>query len=267
VEDATRRRFLGLLAGSAIGGIAWRVLREQPPSPTGDPPSASASTSFASTTTLKLEPAISSATTNSPAATEPRTLEVIERAGWGAAEPTGSYLEHTIERMTVHHTATLLDVNGDAPAHIRGHQRFHQEDRAWADLAYHFIIDLDGNVYEGRPLSAQGDTATSYDTTGHFLPVLEGDYDRQQPSDRQVGALTDLLAWAAERFSIDTSTLAGHRDYASTSCPGDAVYGLIADGTLAAEVANRIAAGGVSLVYLRGLEAIDRVAAIEAGGS
>jgi hypothetical protein len=129
------------------------------------------------------------------------------------------------------------------------------------------VIDLNGNVYEGRPVTARGDTATSYDPTGHFLPVLEGDYDHQQPSERQLGALADLLAWAAETFTVKVSTLGGHRDYASTSCPGDAVYELIADGTLAGQVANRIADGGVSLVYLRGQEAIDRVAAIKAGSS
>jgi hypothetical protein len=191
---------------------------------------------------------------------------VIERAAWGAAAPTGPYVENVIERMTVHHTAVLLDSNANAPSRIRGHQRFHQADRGWPDLAYHFVIDLNGNVYEGRPLTARGDTATTYDPTGHFLPVLEGDYNHQQPSDRQLGVLSDLLAWAAEAFSVEASTLAGHRDYASTSCPGDAVYGFIADGTLAAEVNDKISAGGVSLVYLRGQEAIDRVAAIEAGG-
>jgi hypothetical protein len=191
-----------------------------------------------------------------------RSIQVIERAAWGAVLPAGRYQSHTIDRLTVHHTATVLEDNRDAPAHIRGHQRFHQQDRGWPDLAYHFVVDRAGNIYEGRPLTARGDTATGYDPTGHFLPVLEGDYDRQDPTGPQIDALVDLFAWAAAEFGADPATLAGHRDYAATSCPGEAVYQLIADGSLLEAV---LASPPVALTYLRGQRAHDRVTAIESG--
>jgi hypothetical protein len=79
----------------------------------------------------------------------------------------------------------VLTENRLAPARLRDHQAYHQG-QGWADLAYHFAIDRDGNVYEARPYSAPGDTFTNYDPAGHFLPVLEGDYREQEPTDRQL---------------------------------------------------------------------------------
>ena len=76
---------------------------------------------------------------------------------------------------------------------MRAHQEFHQTDRGWPDLAYHFAIDRDGNIYEGRSTEFRGDTATSYDPTGHFLVVLEGNFDVETPADPQLQSLTDLL--------------------------------------------------------------------------
>ncbi|HSL26682.1 MAG TPA: N-acetylmuramoyl-L-alanine amidase [Acidimicrobiia bacterium] len=195
----------------------------------------------------------------------PRVIEVIDRAGWGAAAALPGMIEHTIGRLTVHHTAVTLSDNRVAPDRLQAHQAFHQNERGWPDLAYHFAIDRAGNVYEGRDPAFRGDTATSYDPTGHFLPVLEGNFDEQTLPDAQLRSLVSLLAWAAGAYGVAPDAIGGHRDYAATSCPGSAVYARLTDGSIRAEVANLLAAGAVDLVYLRGEEAAARVAAIEAG--
>ena len=86
-------------------------------------------------------------------------------------------VEHLVERLTIHHTGVALGADQEAPSRLRAHQAFHQADRGWPDLAYHFSIDQTGNVYEGRSPEFRGDTATSYDPTGHLLVVLEGNFD------------------------------------------------------------------------------------------
>ncbi len=167
--------------------------------------------------------------------------------------------------MTVHHTAAVLSPNSQAPARVRQHQRFHIDDRGWADLAYHFIVDANGHVYEGRPVSAVGDTGTNYDPTGHFLVCAEGDFNKQAIPAAQVAAMADVLAWGAATFGVAASTIRGHRDWASTSCPGDGFYPLISDGSLQSAVEDRVAAGAPSLSVLCGDAATQRVADIEAG--
>lgn len=187
---------------------------------------------------------------------------MICKEAWGTGEPAGEFEEHTIERMTVHHTAAVLSDNRDAPARARQHQAYHMG-RGWPDLAYHFLIDAEGNVYEGRPVWARGDTGTEYDPTGHFLVCMEGDFDQQEVSDAQWQRTADLLAWGAAEFGVDPGTIAGHRDYAATSCPGDNAYPFVADGSLQRLTRERLAASGVDLVTMCGDEAAAMLAEIE----
>lgn len=178
---------------------------------------------------------------------EPAQLTVVCRDEWGARPPAGSFREHTIRTLTVHHTAVVHTDPDEGAARARGHQRYHQE-AGFADFAYHHLVDRDGDVYEGRPVTAAGETFTDYEPAGHYLPCLEGDFGRQSPSQAQLDVLVDLLAWAAQRFGVDPATVAGHRAYASTSCPGDALQALVDDGTILRRVEARIADGGVTLL-------------------
>lgn len=193
------------------------------------------------------------------------TVEVICRSAWGAAEPLASFTTHTLEWLTVHHTAVELDDNTGAPARVRAHQRFHQQDRGWADLAYHFVVDRNGHIYEGRPFDAVGDTATSYDPTGHFLVVAEGNFETQTPNEPQLAAVASMMAWASYEHGIGVETLGGHRDYAETSCPGASLGAFVDDGTLADMIRTRLESGPVRLSSLCGAEGAARVAEIEAG--
>ena len=49
-------------------------------------------------------------------------------------------------------------------------------------LYMHLVIGVDGTLYEGRDPAYRGDTGTSYDTTGHFLVVLEGNFEVERPT-------------------------------------------------------------------------------------
>lgn len=301
-KAVTRRAFLVGAAGTLAAGWLW--LRDRtgltsaapdtsaagspstpPPSSTTTTPvpptsmtSAPTATTTAPATTATEPPPTGPPDTEPPDTTDGSTgsatpqgsaapvthIDVLCRDAWGAALPTGDFREHTIDRLTVHHTARRLTDNRAAPAAIRGHQRFHQGERGWPDIAYHFIIDLEGNVYECRRLSAPGDTATNYDPTGHFLVCCEGNFNEQPLPAAQWEALIGVLAWAAARYETSPDTIRGHRDLAATSCPGDNLQSLITSGELVGRVAGALAAGGVTMEIICGEEAAARIATIEA---
>jgi hypothetical protein len=193
-----------------------------------------------------------------------RRVDLICRRAWGAVKPSGEFRRHRIKRMTVHHSAVLLTDNREAPAHFRSHQRAHQA-RGWPDIAYHVLIDRNGNAYEGRPTKAVPDTATNYDPKGHFTVMCEGNFEEQRPSRAQVDALVNVLAWASARFDVPPRTIAGHRDHADTACPGSKLQRLIARGEIRRRVKERLAAGGAELPELCGSDGKRRVEDIEAG--
>ncbi|HEX2029040.1 MAG TPA: peptidoglycan recognition family protein, partial [Nitriliruptorales bacterium] len=196
----------------------------------------------------------------------PTPLAVLCRAAWGAAPPSGAYASHRLRALTVHHTAVPHDDAREGPARVRQHQRHHLE-AGFVDLAYHFVIDRDGHVYEGRPVDAPGETFTDYDPDGHFVPCLEGEFGSQEPSQAQVDALVQLLAWAAATYAVPPATIRGHRHYAPTDCPGTSLQRLVDDGSLQRRVTDRLTRGGVQLQPVCGEEGRDRIATIEAGRS
>lgn len=188
------------------------------------------------------------------------------REAWGArpARPGGT--PQTPSRITVHHAEVVLGDNRNAPRRFREDQRYHQDSQGWIDIAYHVGVDHDGNLYELRDPELVGDTATPYDPAGHFLIICEGDFDKEGVTEELLDGVALAGAWAAQRFAISPSTLAGHRDYAaSTSCPGANLYAHVASGDLTRRVEDRLAAGAVTIQRMCGPDAVARVAAIEAG--
>lgn len=226
-RDPRRRAFLRLLGGvGAIGAIATGLRLAGEPS-TVPPPAAPSTTALPTTSpptpVAPVSTSISSTPTTSPP--EPLVVEVISREGWGADEP-GRFRAHRPVRLTFHHAASASSDPAGALERIREYQRFHQ-DAGWPDVAYHFLVDQAGRIYEGRPVGAVGDTFTNYDPTGHFLVCLDGNFDVDVPTDESTDALTLILAWAAQRFGIDPQSLTGHRDHSpETTCPGEHAYRL-----------------------------------------
>ena len=200
----------------------------------------------------------------SPRLASATSATLICREAWGARPARAGGKRHTITRMTLHHEAVVLGDNRNAPERLRKDQQYHQ-DKGWIDIAYHVAVDRNGNLYELRNTDLAGDTATDYDTTGHFLVLCEGDFDQEAVSEAQLRGTALAFAWAAQNFHVKTDTLAGHRDFAQTSCPGKNLYAHLSSGDLKSRIDGLIAAGGVNLERFCGPDATARVAAIEAG--
>jgi N-acetylmuramoyl-L-alanine amidase len=186
------------------------------------------------------------------------------RDAWAARPARSGGRRHTITRMTLHHEGVVLGDNRNAPGHLRQDQRYHQDQLGWIDIAYHVGVDRNGNIYELRRSEIAGDTATDYDTTGHFLVLCEGDFDQEVVTEAQLHGVALVFAWATRTFGIATDTLAGHRDLAQTACPGANLYAHLSSGDLKRRIADLLNAGEVDLQRICGPDAAARVAAIEA---
>lgn len=165
-------------------------------------------------------------------------VPVVPRSAWGARPPQAKMQRHRPRRLTLHHSGVFLGDNSLAPARMRQHQNWHMDnpDNNFPDIAYHFVVDRAGTVYEGRDWRYRGDTATEYDPTGHFLVCCEGDFNSQQPTREQLAAAVALFAWASQKWDIRPRRLAGHADYATTTCPGANLERLLGNGSLRRKV-------------------------------
>lgn len=151
-------------------------------------------------------------------------------------------IPHRITHVTLHHTGDSKPLlPGDDPVQrLRGLQSWGASDRNWWDVPYHFLMDLEGKIYEGRDYHFMGETNTSYNPEGHFLISIIGNYGRQEPTQAQLNAIADMMAWALREFDLPLEKIGGHYNYAETSCPGAHLRKYLEDGTLKRMVAERL---------------------------
>ncbi len=150
---------------------------------------------------------------------------------------------HRITHVTLHHTGSArpLQPDDDPREQLRNLQAWGARDRNWWDLPYHFLIDLEGRIYEGRDWRYMGETNTAYDPRGHLLISVIGNYGLQEATPAQVDAIAGLMAWAVARFDVPIERIGGHYDHAETSCPGPHLRRYLEDGTLHRMVRARLA--------------------------
>lgn len=163
----------------------------------------------------------------------PLALQIEPRTSWEAATPR-PFKSHTPVRITVHHEGTVFNPEKEtAAAHIKKVQTWGMsEARNWIDIPYHYLLDFDGTIYQGRDPYTVGETNTEYDPTGHLLISCLGNFMEQEVPEKQLNALCRLIAYCVVKYNIPLETLSVHKDYAKTDCPGKNLDKYFRDGTI-----------------------------------
>ena len=194
--------------------------------------------------------------------------------------------------LIVHHSASHNGhTSADTADILRGWFDYHTgPDKGWSDIAYNFIIDSGGVMWEGRQGSLV--RAVAGDATGGNqgytqLICVIGDFNTGQPTGAALDSLRKMLGWLADRHGVSTApgaqvtftsrgsdrwsvgtevatpTIAGHRDMSMTSCPGDNLYSYVVGGLTADVEAVR---GGGSPAPGEALARVSRLAFAGRGG-
>lgn len=181
---------------------------------------------------------------------------IITRAQWGANEAqtrSGPKYAPTIKAAFIHHTASRNDYSPEeSAAQVRNLYNWFTKGLKYSDMAYNFLVDRYGRLYEGRgggidKAVVGGHTAGFNNET--FAVSAVGNFQKLKPSDPEMAAIIDsvssLLAWKLSMNHRDpngTTTLVsdsaagtskykpgqtatalvvgGHGDIGSTTCPG-----------------------------------------------
>ncbi|HPO05483.1 MAG TPA: peptidoglycan recognition family protein [Candidatus Gracilibacteria bacterium] len=171
---------------------------------------------------------------------------ILNRQEWKASPPKPnaeflqypeSELKQILNKIVIHH-ADIKNPRG--PKFIQ----YVQQQMDFSDIAYHFVIDKDGNIFEGRPLSIMGAHAgvvkevvkanrdieknnllnktekkrlkdhfrKSSPDYGGIGIVLDGDFDEQVPPLEQQKALFILLNFLKQKYDIPGQNIVNHRE-------------------------------------------------------
>ena len=163
---------------------------------------------------------------------------IISRAEWGCVPLADSIAVHEISFITLHHGGEDFPADKDPVQYLKNLQSWCRSDKNWIDIPYHYMIDLQGRIYEARPIQYPGDTNTSYDPRGHALICVMGNYENQVLSPEQLDSVVQLSTWLARKYGVSPDSIRGHKDYTETLCPGEDFYRYIADGTIQTRVSE-----------------------------
>lgn len=164
---------------------------------------------------------------------EPTRLVWRSDLGWDPYSP-ANYADPD-QGLVIHYDSSnqrLADRGHDACVEYwRWCRSFHMDNRGWDDVAYSWFPCPHGYVMEGRGLyryqAAQGTTAGNSD---YYSATLACGPDDEIPQ-VQIEAVRELRQWLMEPDTSLAGAVLGHRDFTSTSCPGDRAYALVRNGT------------------------------------
>jgi len=181
---------------------------------------------------------------------------IIAREAWAQGQASPKYAADygAIKLAFVHHTETPNGYSAeDVPSILRSIFDYHVYTRGFEDIAYNFLIDAYGRIWEGRAGGIDepvvGAQAGGYNTESTGVALI-GSFMDALPSPAAISALEHWLAWKLSLHGIPTSgevtvvvdpadyfytpfgpgahvslpRIAGHRQGDSTDCPGDAFF-------------------------------------------
>lgn len=165
---------------------------------------------------------------------------IRDRSEWGAAEKITSRLvarTRDPERVIYHHSAekfSSVDLQ-ECKDEIKRIQTMHMNDKGKCDIAYHFIIDPAGRIWQGAEIDGyQRGHATGYFddigvlVLGDFESRLANFWSPNTLNDAQKQAMIEIGKWLCYEYDLPITVTNGpittHRQVAPSSnpteCPG-----------------------------------------------
>lgn len=131
--------------------------------------------------------------------------------------------------IMIHHSAVSHAKNKDQ---FKANNRYHKVKWNFKSslgyyLGYNYEISAKGKVRQARKDGEK--TAACYQSgmnDGRAIHiVLDGNFDIEKPTAKQIFALRDLLQKLVKKYGQEKSSLVYHSDYAPKTCPGKYLQG------------------------------------------
>lgn len=101
--------------------------------------------------------------------------------------------------------------------------RQYHKSLGWRDIGYHFVIERDGKVVNGRSLDLPGAHCTADKMNFRGIGIaLIGNFMNHPPTEQQVTSLIQHLLKLRRTYNIPKDHILGHKQVrgAATNCPG-----------------------------------------------
>jgi N-acetylmuramoyl-L-alanine amidase len=134
--------------------------------------------------------------------------------------------KENIHYLIVHQSATDRDTTT-----FQQIKKFHLY-QGMGNIAYQYFITADGKIKRGRNELTQGTHTKASQMNEKSLGIcLAGDFNKQEPTPKQLQSLSSVLKSLVNKYSIPIENILAHREVAgsATECPGDSLNEWLVD--------------------------------------
>lgn len=145
-------------------------------------------------------------------------MEYISRTQWGATEPKRAFtplVPARIKGVVVHHGGVPNPPSGVSA--VIAYERHHIETRGWLGIAYNWLVDEHGIIYEGRGWFRGGATKG---WNSRSVSVCYTGFGEFEPSVKTKESIKRVIVETQNRYG-DGLWLKTHRQFKKTTCPGE----------------------------------------------
>lgn len=155
-------------------------------------------------------------------------MDFISRTEWHARPPKRSFSRLRSSRVVgivVHHSGVVNPPDGVAA--VRAYERYHMDTRGWNAIAYNWLVDERGVIYEGRGPGIVSGATKHYNFKTESICYTG--YGGKKPPEVALISITEVIEDIQGRYG-GSLWLKGHQDLAATSCPGSELYAWLKNG-------------------------------------
>ena len=143
----------------------------------------------------------------------------LSRTQWGAQPPKGGAFTRLNRRRV---TGVVFHHSGvERPPHgvnaVKAYERHHLS-KGWDGIAYNWLVDETGTIFEGRGWDARGGATKGWNAKS--ISICYTGYGYRQPNGSVLKSFQTLVDEAEARFKKPL-WVTTHRRKSQTTCPGD----------------------------------------------
>lgn len=170
------------------------------------------------------------------------SINFVTRKEWNCPQNNGSYIYAKVTHLIVHHAASTNSAVNWADV-VLSIWDFHTRTNGYSDIAYNWLIDPNGVLYEGR---GGGENVVGAHfcskNTGTMGICMLGHLSEANPTQAALLTLQKLLLYKCCNSMLDPTgeglhassglnlqVISGHRDGCATECPGNLMYPRLED--------------------------------------
>jgi N-acetyl-anhydromuramyl-L-alanine amidase AmpD len=150
------------------------------------------------------------------------SLTIISRDGWGSRgpkKPLSKLNKSRVKGIVLHHSGVKNGPKGVAA--VRAFEKYHMDSNGWNAIAYNWLVDEVGVVYEGRGAGHVSAANRPWNSRTEAICYTGWGADPiPEATKRSIKALVDDIQL---RYN-GKLWVKGHRDLASTTCPERELY-------------------------------------------